>query len=381
MASSTTPTTTPRYSCVAFTGGGTGGHFYPAVAVAEALLAKGLTAKVIYVGDKRRIEGEKVPAMGWPFVGLTVSGMPRQLNPLAWWRWWQALQTAKQECLRCLQQEQPAFVFASGGYASAPLLMAAQQLKIPFVLHEPDARPGLVNRWMASKAALVTSAFDSRELRSKAPQYVVTGNPLRGNMGKLTKTEGLQALGLSWPEDKPVLLLMGGSLGARALNQALLKALPTLLNELGVAVLHQTGPKLFEETKAAAGELVNHPHYEMRPYFESMAPVWAVSQFAVCRAGSLSLSELALAGIPGLLVPYPYAAANHQWHNAKSLADRRAATLLEESGLTPEPLIQWVETLLQDPIRYESMALAMKEAATPDAVEQIIQAINTWVSS
>ncbi len=370
------------------TGGGTGGHIYPALAVAEALHGQDGVEAVTYIGKAGGLESELVPQRGLAFEGIEFYGMPRGLSPvlpfklLLWGlKLWQAVNHAKQK-LRVLK---PDVVFGTGGYVSAPVLMAAKSLKIPYVLHEPDALPGLVNRLMARDARIITTSFSegAEKLKHRRDQQVlVTGNPIRGDIGHLSKAQALQALGLNWPENKPVLLVTGGSQGARRLNSAIAEVLPTLLMDVNLAVVHLTGKKLYDETLALLDmigpELKNHPSYRVQPYAADMSALLALADIALCRAGSLSLSEMYVCGIPTILVPYPFAAADHQRKNAQASVRAGASLMIEDADCKGEKVLHTIRPLINQPERRKIMSEAARNLGYPDATAAIVNCLRRF---
>lgn len=364
------------------TGGGTGGHIYPALAVAEMMQTDPDVEAVQYMGKTGGLESELVPQNGVPFKGIEFYGMPREKSPLLPFKllaWALKLQQAKAHAKALLQSFKPHVVFGTGGYVSAPVLMAAKSLNIPYVVHEPDAQPGLVNRLMSRDARVITTSFSegAERLKHKPNQQVlVTGNPIRGSIGHLSKAEALQALGLHWPVDKPVLLVTGGSQGARKINTAVVEALPTLLDELGFAVAHLTGKKLCDETIAALDQqnssLRNHPSYWVQPYSGQMAALLAIADLALCRAGSLSLSEMYVCGVPTILVPYPFAASDHQRKNAQASVRSGASLYIEDSECTGERLIQEIRPLVRDTAQRMAMKSAAVRLGHPNATQEIV---------
>ncbi len=369
------------------TGGGTGGHIYPALAVAE--MVQGMTPAndangntVTYVGKIDGLESELVPQNGVAFEGIRFYGMPRGKSPLLPFQllaWGWKLREARAHARTILQRLQPDVVFGTGGYVSAPVLMAAHSLNIPYVVHEPDAKPGLVNQLMSRNAAIITTSFsEGAESLGHRPeqQVLVTGNPIRGRIGALSKAEALRQLGIDWPSEQPVLLVTGGSQGARRINQAIVEALPTLLNDFGFAVAHLTGKKRYDETVAALKQshpaIQNHPHYWLRPYSGEMAALLAIADLAVCRAGSLSLSEMAVCGVPTLLIPYPFAAADHQHKNAQACVRVGASLMLEDDECTGDNLLATLRPLMHEPQRLARMRDAARQQGHPNATEDIV---------
>lgn len=354
---------------VVVTGGGTGGHLYPAMAVMDALRTQG--AEILYIGSERGLENQHIPGRGYAFKRLDFFGMPRKLCPWAWTQWLWKLRASVCKAQKLLETFQPDVVFGTGGYVAGPVLWAANRLRIPTMLHDPDAHPGLVSRLMAPHARAVTLAFEPARAMLKNPNIHLTGNPVRQDIGSLTKAEGLAALGLDWPIDQKVLLVMGGSQGAQRINQAVVEALPALL-DMGWAVLHQTGPKHYDDTLAQVPEIFkDHPRYAVRPYFEAMAAVWAVGDIALCRAGSMSLAELYVAGLPSILVPYPYAAADHQRKNAEASVAAGASRLLLDADCTAQSVLALLQLLSADADLLSRMARASRALAHPQATAEI----------
>lgn len=370
------------------TGGGTGGHIYPALAVAEAMQADPEVESVTYIGKTGGLESELVPQHGMDFRGIEFYGMPRNKNPLLPFKllaWLAKLEQAKRKAKAYLAEIRPDVVFGTGGYVSAPVLMAARDLKIPYVVHEPDAKPGLVNQLMSKHAAVITTSFSegAESLKRNPEQEVlITGNPIRGEIGALSRPEALQRLGLNWPETHLVLLVTGGSQGSRRINQAVVRALPKLLKNNDFAVVHLTGKKLYDETLIALDALnpalKTHPRYQVRPYSSEMAALLAVADLAVCRAGSLSLSEMYVCGVPTVLVPYPFAAADHQRKNAQASVRAGASILIEDADCDGERLLQELTPLVEDSERREKMKAAALGLGHPEATMWIVTCLKKF---
>jgi UDP-N-acetylglucosamine--N-acetylmuramyl-(pentapeptide) pyrophosphoryl-undecaprenol N-acetylglucosamine transferase len=373
------------------TGGGTGGHIYPALAVGRFFLQLSPHHAVLYMGHKTGLEKSIIQEEGLPFYGLMFSGMPRKKSlmlPFEMIQWLASLHQAKKTALALLQDLKPDMVFGTGGYITAPILMAAHQLKIPYAIHEPDACPGLVNRYMGKHATLITTSFKEGEkaLRhSPSQQVLVTGNPLRGQVGQLTPDYARKQLGIEWTEDMMVLLVTGGSQGARSLNDALVDALPQLLQHQNLAVIHITGEKRYPETldkiKGQCPDVLNNPRYYLKNYTSLMPAILEIAKLAVCRAGALTLSEMYLCGIPTILIPYPYAAANHQHINSEASVRAGASVMIADSALTGERLLKEVEGLLNQPQRYTAMANAALKQATPNATQDIVNGLLHMVNA
>ncbi|MEB3207279.1 MAG: UDP-N-acetylglucosamine--N-acetylmuramyl-(pentapeptide) pyrophosphoryl-undecaprenol N-acetylglucosamine transferase [Vampirovibrionales bacterium] len=380
-------------------GGGTGGHIYPALAVAEALQTMAAQTNtpltLTFVGNRYKsgatgsglqpsLEATLAGQHHLAFEGLDFRGMPRGKNLstlVAYLRWLGQLVVAIFQADAILQRHRPQVVFTTGGYVTAPLLMAATLRQIPYVIHEPDARPGLVNWLMGRWACELTSAFDLPQQALKNPHAVTTGNPIRTRIGHLSKLEARKALQLNWSDTQPVLLVMGGSQGAEKLNLATVEALETILNA-GWAVIHQSGVNKYAQTKALVPKhLMNHHNYRLWPYLDNMPAALAMADLALCRAGSLTLSELAAAGLPSLLVPYPHAAANHQWHNAQVFVQAGASCLLNDADCTAEMLLAKSLPLMHDATRRASMSRAARQLGKPEAAAAIAQRLLTLALS
>jgi UDP-N-acetylglucosamine--N-acetylmuramyl-(pentapeptide) pyrophosphoryl-undecaprenol N-acetylglucosamine transferase len=358
---------------VVITGGGTGGHITPALAVARQLGLHSVT--VSYMGNPTGLEKTLAQQQNLPFYGVPFSGMPRQPG-LAMLTWGISLLKAIGQAQQHLKQIQPDAVFGTGGYVAAPVLLAAKSMGIPYAIHEADANPGLVSKLTARWAKHVTVAFDGAVPHLANPHITVTGNPVRDGLGQLSQPEAAEKLRPAWvlhlESGLPVVLVMGGSQGARRLNQALVGALSGLLPQC--LLVHQTGSKLFEETMATVPNAWReHPHYWPVPFIDDMPAMLSLANVAVCRAGSLTLSELFVAGLPSILVPYPYAAANHQMKNALAVQTAGAAWLVEDSNLTSELMIETLKKLLHSVDHRAQMAEAAKTLAKPHATVAITQ--------
>ncbi|MBY0449285.1 MAG: undecaprenyldiphospho-muramoylpentapeptide beta-N-acetylglucosaminyltransferase [Cyanobacteria bacterium] len=366
---------------IVITGGGTGGHIYPALAVAEALNETQKDISILYVGKTTGMEAELVSKAGFSFQGILFSGMPRVkslLLPVQLMGWLWQLVAAVVASMRILRQFRAQLVFGTGGYVSGPVLIAARLIGIPVVIHEPDARPGLVNRFLAPFATCVTAAFEVSRHQLNTKQFVHTGNPLRGSIiESLKRTEALaqwQALfpSKAWSAERKTLLIVGGSQGAQTLNQVTVELLDVLLNQMHLQVIHQTGGKLYAPYwERLPEQYKEHSGYIVAPFFDNMPLALALSDVAICRAGSLTLSEMTACHIPTILVPYPFAAANHQQKNAEAMVQAGAARMVLDKQCHPETILSHLNEILETP----SVLTSMQEAATKMAKPRATQAI------
>lgn len=365
---------------IVITGGGTGGHLYPALAVAEALKEDVSVEDILYIGNIKRREAELVPQYGIRFEGIQFSGMPRGIN-LQIAAWGKDLGMSFLKARKLLKEFKADIAFGTGGYVTAPVLLAARSLGIPIVVHEPDAYPGLVNRVLAPWSTAVTCAFGESQQRLKTKHLHVTGNPLRSQIGQVSKEQALENLAFPFTLDKPILLVTGGSQGARKINQGVLEALPTLIEELHYQVIHQTGDKLFEETLAQCPEAYrNHPGYFVAPFIQDMASTLALADVAICRSGSMTLSEMYRGHIPTILVPYPYAAADHQRQNALASQAAGASLMIEDAAFNGQTLIETLQKLRNEPHTQAAMKQAAQQLSAPSATADIIALLKAVVS-
>lgn len=351
------------------TGGGTGGHIYPALAIADTLTKGG--AKVFYVGNKRNMEFELAGKRGYKFLHVSVSGMPRKLNPKFFW-WGIKLVKAILYSIKYIKKYKPNAVFATGGYVSAPMIFACRITKTPYVMHDCDAMPGLVTRKLCRRAKYVTLAFERAKRYIPNKHTVVTGNPIREVFKTLNKTDARTELGL---QNKYTICVMGGSQGAKSINNTIIELIRELSQENDLQIIFQTGKKNFENVTEKLKQY--YPAYEqdkniiVRPYFDNMASVLKSSDIVVSRAGSLSLSEICASDTVPILVPYPFAAANHQRINAKTLLDMGACIYIEDGELEPNKLRMNIFELLESPIKMDYIKQNASYLAKLDAAQEI----------
>jgi len=355
------------------TGGGTGGHIYPALAVADALCEGG--AKVYYVGNKRNMEYELASKKGYKFLHVSIKGMPRGLNPKFFW-WGVKLVKAILYSIRYIKKYKPNAVFATGGYVSAPMIFACIITKTPYMMHDCDAMPGLVTRKLSRKAKYVSLAFEKAKKFISNKNAIVTGNPIRKDFKTITKDKAKAELGLN---NKLTLLIMGGSQGAKSINAVTVELLKEFSQELDMQVIFQTGRKNYEEIVDYLRQI--YPAFEqdnnliIRPYFDNMISVLKSSDIVISRAGSLSLSEICASNVAPILIPYPYAAANHQRVNAKFMLENGACVYVEDSDLEPNLLRDTILELINNPVKMNYLKQNSSYLAKFDATEQIVNLI------
>ena len=350
---------------VILTGGGTGGHLYPAMAVAEALRDLRPQTRVLFVGTPDRIEARVVPAAGWPFAAIPAEGLSR--SP------WQAaramlrLGAAVARAAALIRRTRPRVVLGTGGYVSAPTLLAARWAGIPVVLQEQNVVPGKVNRWIARWADAVAVSFPGGEAYFPPRELLLLGNPIR--RGALAVERAAARAALDLPAGGPVLLVTGGSQGARRINEAIAALAPRILAETDWTVLQVTGPTTHDAVAARLADVVG-PRWRLHAYLERMPEAIVASDLVINRAGATTLAELTAAGKPMILVPYP-GAGGHQRLNAEAAVAAGAALELADAACTADGLGDLLLPLLAEPGRLAAMAEASLRQGRPEAAERL----------
>ncbi len=337
------------------TGGGTGGHIYPAIAVADALKDD----EVFYVGNPKNLEHDIVKQKDYKFLGVNVHGMPRKAN-FELLKWGFELSLAVLKACYYILKYKPDAVFGTGGYVSAPALIGAKLLKVPYMMHDCDAQPGLVTRKLAPSAKCVSVAFECACNVIKNKKCYVNGNPIRTEFKTLTKEQARESLGL---DNKLTLCIMGGSQGAKSINDAAVEA----LKNLDMQIIFQTGKKNYDSVMK---KLPEHKNLIVKPYFDDMVTVLKASDIAVSRSGSLSISEICASGIAPIFVPYPHAAGDHQRKNAKFMVDKGAGIYLEDSEINEKTLCDTINSAIANLNELQKNSLAL---AKFDGVEKIVE--------
>ncbi|MFA5515077.1 MAG: undecaprenyldiphospho-muramoylpentapeptide beta-N-acetylglucosaminyltransferase [Desulfuromonadales bacterium] len=343
-------------------GGGTGGHLFPAVALAQRLLATEPDAQVLFVGTARGIEARVLPELDLPLATVDISGfvgkglrgkaalIPQMVRSLL-------------QSRRILRRFQPDVVVGVGGYASAPTLMAARTLGFPCLIHEQNAWPGLTNKLLSRWVDRVCLSFAESDSAFYRGRTVLTGNPLREGMEECPPV----------PTGPPQLLVFGGSRGARAINDAVLAMLPSLKPLAGrLTIRHQTGVDDLERVRQGY-RLAGWGTDEVTPFITDMAAAYGSAHLVLCRAGATTIAELTACGRPAILVPYPYAAGDHQSVNARALVRRGAALMLPQSELNAETLAHLIEDLVENRERLLHMAGAAHAIGRRGAADLILK--------
>lgn len=361
-----------KISRVIISGGGTGGHIFPAVSIAHALRRRFPDIKILFVGALGRMEMEKVPAEGFEIIGLPVQGFNRKhllKNIPVLINLCKSLIKAR----KIVADFRPDIAVGVGGYASGPVLKAAASHHIPIVIQEQNSYPGVTNKLLAPKASAICVAYPGLERYFPADKLVMTGNPVRKDLldvaGK--KEEACQYFQLS--PHKQTVLVMGGSLGAGTLNRAMQDALSFWATQTSVQLIWQTGKYYYEESKIA-WEQLKPDNVQVTPFLARMDLAYAVADLVVSRAGAGSISELCLLGKAAILVPSPNVAEDHQTKNALALVERQAALWVKDAEVG-QKLIPTVMEALQDPSRLQHLQRQIATLATSDSDERIVDEV------
>jgi len=348
-------------------GGGTGGHIFPAIAIADELKRRLPDAEILFVGAKDRMEMQKVPQAGYPIEGLWISGLQRKLS-------WQNLLfplkfiSSLLKSRSIIKRFKPDAVIGTGGFASGAVVKVAGQMGIPTFIQEQNSYAGITNKMLAKNAHKICVAYDAMEQFFPKEKIVKTGNPIRDgllNIGEY-RSEGLSYFHLD--SQRKTLLVLGGSLGARRINQLIEQQLP-LFEQLRVQVLWQCGKLYYEEYKKYNSEQVR-----VLAFIDRMELAYAAADVIISRAGASSVSELCVVGKPVIFIPSPNVAEDHQTKNARAIADKQAAILLRESELN-EQFANTFSKLIADEAQQEALSAHIKALAQPNATKDIVNLI------
>ncbi|PLR80989.1 undecaprenyldiphospho-muramoylpentapeptide beta-N-acetylglucosaminyltransferase [Bacillus sp. V33-4] len=352
---------------IAVSGGGTGGHIYPALALIREIEKRNEQAKFLYIGTEQGLESKIVPKENIPFKSIHITGFQRKIsleNIKTLIRFWKGVRDSK----RILKQFKPDVVIGTGGYVCGPVVYAAAKLKIPALIHEQNSVPGLTNKFLSRYVDKVAVCFEDAKAFFPEEKVILTGNPRASEVLGQDGIKGRLSTGLKI--NVPAVLIFGGSRGARPLNEAVLKSLAEL-GEKNYQVLYVTGEAHYEEVKKEV-ELVGSPeNVIIKPFIHNMPEVLSGIDLTVARAGATTLAELTSLGIPSILIPSPYVTNNHQEKNARSLSEHGAAELLLEKDLSGAKLVKLIDAILLDKQKLTNMKSAAKKLGIPDAAGRL----------
>jgi UDP-N-acetylglucosamine--N-acetylmuramyl-(pentapeptide) pyrophosphoryl-undecaprenol N-acetylglucosamine transferase len=347
-------------------GGGTGGHIFPAVAIGHALKRMRPDAELLFVGANGKMEMEKVPQEGFNIKGLDIAGFNRSNLLKNIWLPYKILKSALQ-ARKILNEFQPDVIVGVGGYASFPMLQAAQGKGIPTLIQEQNSFAGKSNKILSRRAKAVCVAYDNMDRFFPKDKIVITGNPVRKIISQTAVSREDGQVWLSMNPKKITVLVIGGSLGAKSINESIDASLEELMKE-NIQVIWQTGKLYFEQASKRAEELKGN--VKVFEFIKEMDYAYAAADIVVSRAGALAIAELCIVGKPVIFVPYPFAAEDHQTANAMSLVEHNAALLVKDNESKTE-LIKKLVKLLNDNPMQEIMADNIKKLAIKDADERI----------
>ncbi len=356
---------------IIISGGGTGGHVFPAIAIANGLKEKLASAEFLFVGANGKLEMTKVPEAGYKIIGLNISGFQRSLsfkNLLFPFK----LIFSLLKSFRIVRKFKPDIAIGVGGYASGPLLYAASRRKVPTVLQEQNSYPGITNKLLSKRAKKICVAYDGLEEYFPKDKIIKTGNPVRQTIGNCSYLQNDAKIHFKLDFEKPLILVVGGSLGARTLNDSLFGEIEKL-NHSGAQVLWQCGKLYYNEFKEKLAN-GNYPNVHLTQFIKEMDIAYTAADVIISRAGALSISELCIIGKPVILVPSPNVSEDHQTKNAMALVDKNAALFVKDADAR-EKLVDTALALLNNNSKMEHLSKNIKTLAQPNATESIVEQI------
>ncbi|MBM4764021.1 undecaprenyldiphospho-muramoylpentapeptide beta-N-acetylglucosaminyltransferase [Bacillus sp. B15-48] len=360
---------------IVVSGGGTGGHIYPALALIREIVKKDEHAEFLYIGTKKGLESTIVPRENISFKSIHITGFKRKLsfeNIKTVYRFFKGVTDSK----RILKDFKADVVIGTGGYVCGPVVYAAAKLGIPTIIHEQNSIPGLTNKFLSKYVDRIGVCFEEAKQYFPQEKVVMTGNPRASEVIGQDGVKGRRSVGLKL--NQPAVLIFGGSRGAKPINEAVLKSLTELGNK-PYQVLYVTGEVHYEEVKKEVELNGNPENVIVKPFIHNMPEVLAGIDLTVARAGATTLAELTSLGIPSILIPSPYVTDNHQEKNALALSNQKAALLLLERDLTGPKLVEHIDSILLDNDQLEKMKSAAKSLGIPDAANRMNQLIKEIV--
>ena len=350
-------------------GGGTGGHIFPAISIANAIKEKVPDADILFVGAEGRMEMQRVPAAGYPIKGLPVSGFDRKnllKNFAVLWKLWKSQRMAK----KIIREFAPNAAVGVGGYASGPTINKCADMGIPCLIQEQNSFAGVTNKLLAKKAKKICVAYDGMERFFPAEKIENLGNPVRQSLLNCTLTREEAAGQLGLDPAKRIILIVGGSLGARTLNESVLQHLDMVRQHGDVQILWQTGKYYHEEILGRLAGQQPVANLKVTDFISDMGAAYRAADLVVSRAGAGSISEFCLLGMPVILVPSPNVAENHQYHNAMALVNKEAALYVSDAD-APQVLLQTAFETVADDARLESLHTHILTLAKHNSAEKI----------
>ncbi len=361
---------------VILSGGGTGGHIFPALSIANEIRKRNPDAEILFVGALGRMEMEKIPAAGYKIVGLPVMGFPRKPS-IKMFVFFRQLVKSASKAQKILKEFKPQVAIGVGGFASGPLLRAASKKKIPTLIQEQNSYAGITNKLLGKKVDAICVAYDNMERFFPSDKIILTGNPVRENLDQniQNKKEALDYFGLNGKEK--VILIVGGSLGARSINEAVLKDIDKIA-AANINIIWQTGVIYYEKIQ---DELVDKKpeNLQVHQFLTRMDLAYAAADLVISRAGAGTISELCLVGKPSILVPSPNVAEDHQTKNALALVKKDAALMVPDSEIK-EQLFPLAFEVLGDEIKCRNLSDKIKLLAKPEATKTIVDEVEKLIA-
>ena len=355
---------------VLISGGGTGGHIFPAVSIANALRGKYPDIEILFVGAEGRMEMEKVPAAGYNIIGLPIMGMPRKLS-LKWFKFIANVIKSNRKAKKIIYDFRPDVAVGVGGYASYPSLNAASKAGVPCLLQEQNSYPGVVNKKLANKVRKICVAYDNMDRFFPAQKIMKTGNPVRQDISNISskRAEALEFFGLE--ADKPIVLVVGGSLGARTINESIAGGLQNFA-DAGVQLIWQTGKGYIETARSIVGQQKKGLY--VNDFIYKMDLAFAAADVIVSRAGASTISELCIVGKPVVFVPSPNVAEDHQTKNAMALVNKEAAIIVKDTDAR-NTLVDKTLKLVSDMPQRDLLSQNIKKLELLDAANVIAEEV------
>lgn len=354
-------------------GGGTGGHIYPALALIERLKQVEPDTEVLYVGTTRGLENKIVPAAGITLKTMPMQGFKRKLS-LDNLKTIVLFLKAAHHAKKLIKDFKPDCVVGTGGYVSGAVLYAAAKMGIPTVIHEQNSVVGVTNKFLSRYVDQIAISFDAARSHFPADKVTMTGNP-RAQQVVSTKTDDFSWTEYGLKDDKPTLMIFGGSQGAPAINKAVIDAVPSF-NKRKYQVLFATGRKRFDQVEEMAKNVTVGDNVKIVPYITEMPAKLPKVAALVSRAGATTIAEVTALGVPTIMIPSPYVTANHQVHNAQSLVNKKAALMITEDHLNGQSLMKAADKLMDNPELRHNMALHAKKSGHPHAADDLIKVMH-----
>lgn len=353
---------------IILTGGGTGGHIYPALAFINYIKTVEPDSEILYVGTKKGLENKIVPQAGIPFKTVDVQGFRRSLS-LQNFKTITKFLSSTSESKKIIKDFKPDVVVGTGGYVAGPVLYAAEKLHIPTLIHEQNSIPGITNKFLSKRVSKIAVAFEAAKPFFPADKTIFTGNPRAQEVADLQPTDVLETE-YHLKNDKKTIVIFGGSRGAQTINEAVKAALPSFKDK-AYQVVYASGQIYYDEDQAIFDQYKEAENIAIRPYISNMLEVLASSDLILCRAGATTIAEVTALGLPTIFVPSPNVTADHQTKNAQALVDIGAAKMIRDAELSAENMLSTIDDIFADETNYQKMAENSRKAGVPDASKRL----------